>query len=245
MPTGGELIISAKNILAQYSELGKDSVEIKIRDNGAGISPDILAKIFDPYFTTKQTGNGLGLAMVYSIIEKHQGVINVQSQPGTGSTFSILLLAGNQTDTAPDTTPQVLQSPLSKVGSMEGLKILIIEDDKSVQDVLTSVLKVSGYTTDVACEGKMGIAMYQKALKNDHPYHLVISDLTIPGEMGGREAVQKILEIDSNAKVIATSGYAMDPIMVNFEEYGFKGRIPKPFKLVDVRREITRVYNCS
>jgi CheY-like chemotaxis protein len=93
--------------------------------------------------------------------------------------------------------------------------------------------------------GTIGVVMYQKALMNDHPYHLVISDLTIPRGMGGREAVQKILEIDSNAKVIATSGYAMDPIMEHFEEYGFIGRIPKPFKLEDVRREITRVYNCS
>lgn len=86
--------------------------------------------------------------------------------------------------------------------------------------------------------------MYQKALKNNHPYQLVISDLTIPGGMGGREAVQKILDIDSNAKVIATSGYAMDPIMAHFEKYGFKGRISKPFKLKDVHSEITRVYNC-
>ena len=255
------------------------------------MSPDVLTKIFDPYFSTKQSGNELGLATVYSIVEKHKGVINAQSQPGIGSTFCILPLADNQTDNA----PQVLKSPLSSVESMEGLNILIIEDDKIVQEVLTSALKVSGYTADVACEGKIGgvamspfiycllarylryakkiilgisticlwlffsyasisnqnpskstdSAMYQKALKSNHPYQLVISDLTIPGGMGGREAVQKILEIDSNAKVIATSGYAMDPIMSYFEEYGFKGRIAKPFKLKDVCREITRVYNCS
>ncbi len=241
MPKGGDLVISANNIPAKYSELGKDSVELKINDNGAGMSQDILANIFDPYFTTKQTGNGLGLAMVYSIIEKHKGVINAQSQPGIGTTFSMLLLADNQ----PDSVPKVVQSSFNGAEVMTGLKILLIEDDEIVQDVLTNVLTVSGYTTDVACEGEMGVAMYQKSFNNDKAYHLVISDLTIPGGKGGREAVKKILAIDPNAKVIATNGYAKDPIMARFEEYGFKGRIAKPFRLADVRHEITRVYNCS
>ena len=241
MPMGGDLIISAQNILAKYSKLDQDSVELKINDNGVGMSPDIMANIFDPYFTTKQTGNGLGLAMVYSIIEKHKGVIDVESQPGVGTTFSILLLADNQ----PRNSPKVVQPSLSQAEVMEGLKILIIEDDEIVQEVLTNILEVSGYTTDIAPEGEMGVSMYQKALNNDEAYHLVISDLTIPGGMGGKEAVQKILAITPHAKVIATSGYATDPIMAHFEDYGFKGRIAKPFRVDDVHREIKRVYNCS
>lgn len=241
MPTGGDLIISAKNISAHDSELEKDSVEFKISDNGTGIPADILGKIFDPYFSTRQTGNGLGLAMVYSIIEKHKGIIRATSQPEEGTTFSILLTADHQINKV----PQIRQLSSGKVGPIAGLQILLIEDDTVVQEVLTNILRASGCTTDVASEGQVGVALYQKALNSGHPYHLVISDLTIPGGMGGKEAVQEILALDSKAQVIATSGYSMDPIMAHFEDYGFKGRIAKPFKIADVHCEIMRVYNCS
>ena len=241
MPIGGELLIGAQNVLACNSELGKDCVELKICDNGTGIDEEILNKIFDPYFTTKQSGNGLGLSMAYSIIEKHKGTINVDSKSGTGTTFSILLLADNHTDKSPQLT--ISSSQIAE--STDTLNILLIEDDVVVQEVLTDILKTSGYSIDIASEGKIGVNMYNNAFQSNRPYQLVISDLTIPGGMGGKDAVQKILEIDSRAKVIATSGYAMDPIMAHFEQYGFKGRIAKPFKLEDVQREIHRVYGCS
>lgn len=239
MPGGGTLVISAKNILACDSELGKDSVELKISDNGAGMDTEVLSKIFDLYFTTKRSGHGLGLSTVYSIIEKHRGVINVESHPGAGTTFS-LLLASNQ-DGQPK---EQLHGSSARQEIEKKHKILLIEDDLIVQEVLTALLKTSGYTIDVASEGATGVSMYQEGLQKEQPYQLVISDLTIPGGMGGKEAVQKLLAIDSRAKVIATSGYAMDPIMAQFEKYGFKGRISKPFRLEEVQSEIERVHNC-
>ncbi|PHR28724.1 MAG: hypothetical protein COA36_05340 [Desulfotalea sp.] len=239
LPRGGKIVITAKNISARNSKLNKDCVELKVSDNGIGIEPKILSKIFDPYFTTKQNGTGLGLSMVYSIIERHKGVITVDSKPGSGTTFSLLLLADRQTDQS----PKLPQAMLAEAEPKKGFKILLIEDDVIIQQVMTGILEASSYVVDVADEGKTGVSMYREAIQNDTPYQLVISDLTIPGGMGGKEAVQKILIINSEAKVIATSGYAMDPIMARFADYGFKGRIVKPFRLEDVHQEIRRVYN--
>ncbi|BHH84997.1 cache domain-containing protein [Desulforhopalus sp. 52FAK] len=238
MPTGGTLTIGAKNIPASTSHRGRDTIEFIIGDNGIGMSQEIQNKIFDPYFTTKTDGNGLGLSMVYSIIDKHKGSVSVESAPEKGSTFSIILRACTSTDHETN-RPLVTSIHQSKDN---GLRILIIEDDHVLQDVLTGILCEIGHSVDVASEGKTGTAMYQKAFQSNEPYHLVLSDLTIPGGMGGKEAVQKILEIDPDAKVIATSGYAMDPIMAQYEKFGFKGRIAKPFRLQDIQREVERVY---
>ena len=237
MPTGGALTINAKNIPASKSKNERDTIVLTIGDSGIGMSQEVQSKIFDPYFTTKTDGNGLGLSMVYSIIDKHKGSISVESTPGKGTTFSIVLRARNS---AHHKTELPLTTSVNE--SSNGLKILLIEDDHVLQDVLTGILCEIGHSVDVTSEGKTGTALYQKTFNSTAPYQLVISDLTIPGGMGGKEAVQKILEIDPSAKVIATSGYAMDPIMAQYEDFGFKGRIAKPFRLQDVQGEIERVF---
>lgn len=239
MPAGGTLTVTARNIPAESSEIETDSVQLLIRDNGTGMPPDVLQKIFDPYYTTKTDGSGLGLSMVYSIIDKHNGTISVDSAPGKGTTFSIFLAAQGA---------KQKPSPLS-TGEKKGdavpnnLRILVIEDDPVVCGVLTDLLQAKGYIIDVAAEGAAGVAMYQESIDRDRPYQLVISDLTIPGGMGGKEAVKKILQLHPDAKVIATSGYAMDPIMAQYQKYGFTGRIAKPFRAQDIENEIIRVFN--
>jgi len=239
MPTGGTLTIKAQNSSVQKSTTGHNSIELIITDSGTGMSQEVQDKIFDPYFTTKENGNGLGLSMVYSIVDKHKGSISVESVPGKGTTFSTVLRAcdsvTNVTKQGPDTFSQRRKG--------DTLRILLIEDDPVVQEVLTATLTATGYSVDVASEGETGVAMYQETFSHGASYQLVISDLTIPGGMGGKEAVLKILAIDPDAKVIATSGYAMDPIMAQYDKFGFKGRIAKPFRLQDVQREIERVYH--
>jgi CheY-like chemotaxis protein len=122
-------------------------------------------------------------------------------------------------------------------------RVLFVDDEEIIREVLVEMLVLSGYTIDTVDEGEAGKKMYQKAMDNGTPYDLVIMDLTIPGGMGGKEAVEKILDIDPSAKVIASSGYSTDPIMAKYLDYGFKGKLIKPFRLEDLQNEISRVMH--
>jgi len=243
MPMGGTLHVTAENISAEKGDkpggISGDSVKLKVRDEGLGMGADILDKIFDPYFSTKQTGSGLGLATVRSIIEKHNGQIYVESEPGQGTTFTLYLPADRSSYITVD------GSSLNEVdSSLPGAgRLLVVDDEEIVQKVLMEMLRLSGYTVDTAFEGSEGKEKYLAAMNAGTPYDLVIMDLTIPGGMGGKEAVQEILTLDPAAKVIASSGYSTDPIMARYQEYGFKGRITKPFQLVDLQGEVSRVLN--
>ncbi len=200
------------------------------------MAADLLDKIFDPYFSTKQTGSGLGLATVHSIIEKHRGHISVVSEPGQGTTFTILIPAERSSQRGADQASSGDVSPAMVAG-----RVLVVDDEEIIREVLVEMLALSGYTIDTADEGETGKEMYQEALDNGNPYNLVIMDLTIPGGMGGKEAVEAILDIDPAAKVIASSGYSTDPIMAKYLDYGFKGKLIKPFRLEDLQNEISRV----
>ncbi|MDX2494950.1 MAG: cache domain-containing protein [Desulfuromusa sp.] len=243
MPMGGTLHVTAENISAEKGDssvgISSDSVKLEVRDEGMGMSSDILERIFDPYFSTKQTGSGLGLATVRSIIEKHHGQIYVKSEPGQGTTFTLYLPADRSSyTTVADISSDGVDSSLPSAG-----RVLVVDDEEIVQKVLMEMLRLSGYTVDTASEGREGKEKYLTAMNDGTPYDLVIMDLTIPGGMGGKEAVQEILTLDPAAKVIASSGYSTDPIMARYMEYGFKGRISKPFQLADLQWEVSRVLN--
>ncbi len=242
MPLGGTLYISAENIPYEKGNvpviISGNCIQLSVRDEGVGMTADLLEKIFDPYFSTKQTGSGLGLATVRSIVEKHNGYISVASEPGQGTIFTILLPVGETSaKSVKDPSPRAVSS------SMAAGRALVVDDEEMVRKVLTEMLGISGYAVDTADEGGAGKEKYLTAMKDGTPYDFVIMDLTIPGGMGGKEAVKAILAIDPDAKVLATSGYSTDPIMAQFIDYGFKGRILKPFKLMDLQNEISRVLN--
>ena len=243
MPMGGTLSITAENIPHGKGEvptiISGDCIKLSVRDEGVGIAADLLDKIFDPYFSTKQTGSGLGLATVRSIIEKHNGQIRVESEPARGTIFTIYLPADKTSADVADRSDQ----NLSVSSSVTMGRVLIVDDEKMIQNVLMEMLEIIGYSTDVADEGEAGMKKYLAAQNSGNPYALVIMDLTIPGGMGGEEATKEILAIDPDAKVIATSGYSTDPIMAQFHDYGFSGRILKPFRLDDIREEMSRVLN--
>lgn len=243
MPMGGTLYLSAENVPCEKGDvpaiISGDCIKLMVRDEGVGMTADLLDKIFDPYFSTKQTGSGLGLATVRSIIEKHNGQISVVSEPGQGTTFTICLPADRDAASVADNSDLNTSAPSSVTTG----RVLIVDDEKLVQNVLVEMLEIIGYATDVAVEGEAGRDKYLAAQNHGNPYALVIMDLTIPGGMGGQEATKEILAIDPDARVIATSGYSTDPIMARFLDYGFCGRISKPFRLDDVKREVSRVLN--
>ncbi|MFH2045538.1 MAG: ATP-binding protein [Pseudomonadota bacterium] len=223
MPDGGIIQIRAENKLIEEKhglplQPGK-YIMITIKDNGMGIDEKYLPKVFDPYFSTKQTGIGLGLATAYSIIKKHGGHISVNSRLGYGTTFYIYLPASGK---------EIQLKEESVLLKGKG-KILIMDDDKYLRLMIGEMLDMLGYEAEFAKDGDEAIALYKKAWESGKPYDAVILDLTIPGAMGGKDVIKILLEIDPEVKAIVSSGYSDDPIMSNFREYGFKGMMPKPF----------------
>lgn len=237
MPAGGVLRVQAENI-----ELMSDSVglglragrwlRISIQDQGIGIPEEYVKKIFDPYFTTKPKGSGLGLATAYSIIKNHHGVIAVDSQPGEGSTFTICLPAS-------ENELKVLQTnePVPKA-TQGSARVLVLDDEEAICMLVTCALEPLGYEVTETNDGTQAIAAYEKALNDGRPYDLFISDLTIPGGMGGQETIKRLQELDPNVRAIVSSGYANDPVMSRHEEYGFCGMIAKPYEIDALGRKV-------
>jgi PAS domain S-box-containing protein len=237
MPEGGVIKVRAENMTVKPEhnlplKEGK-YIKITIEDQGTGISKEHLPKIFDPYFTTKQKGSGLGLATAYSIIKRHDGYISVESELGVGTTFHIYLPASEK---------ELLKKKDEKERLFVGKgKILVMDDEEAVREVVGNMLKFLGYKVEFARDGTEAIELYKKAKESEKPFDAVILDLTVPGGMGGREAIQKLLEIDPKVKAIVSSGYSNDPIMSDFKKYGFRGVVAKPYKVKELSEELHKV----
>lgn len=244
MPCGGALHVAGRNlpISEAYSEadLTSDSILLTIKDEGIGIPPKIIDHIFDPYFSTKETGHGLGLAIVYSIIKQHKGHISVSSEPNTGTTFTIILPAvpetGRENADAVDITR-------GNIAAKSSFHILLMDDEEIARKVATQLLERLGHTTDTAVHGDEAIKKYTEGIKTGKPFDLVIMDLTIRDGKGGKKTIEELLKIYPEAKVIVSSGYSSGPIMANFSSYGFSGKLAKPFMAADLQDTITLVMN--
>lgn len=230
MPDGGTINITCENLQTLSDNdlpLPYDSkfIKITVEDDGLGIPADVLDRIFDPYFTTKQEGSGLGLAVTHSIITKHGGHISVESEQGQGTTFTIYLPA-----TKNEITPEKDKDKTNNK-QIRPAKVIVMDDDETVRDVAKAMLTELGHETLLAIDGEETINLYKEAAKSTEPVDIIVMDLTIPGGMGGKEAVQKILAIDPDAKVIVSSGYANDSTMASYKEHGFCCAVSKPYKL--------------
>ena len=232
MPEGGELSVSAENRIVTEDDAmpvaeGK-YVKIRIKDHGAGIAKEHLSKIFDPFFTTKQKGTGLGLTTCFSIIQKHDGFIDVESELGKGSTFSIYLpVSKSPVPAAPDEAPVELNG--------KG-RILVMDGEEFIREITKEMLKLLGYEAVLAESGEEMMSLVKDSVVERKPFDAVILDLTITGSTGGKVTAGMLGAIDPGIKAIVSSGYSNDPVMADPKAFGFSDRIKKPYLKEDLAR---------
>ncbi len=234
MPEGGTITVEAENvIIGAPRDINVDEgqyVKISIQDHGHGISAENLERIFDPYFSTKDSftdkGMGLGLATALSIIKKHEGDIQVETEVGLGTTVIIYIPAA-----AKDSIViQPEKAPISKKHAIGKIKILVMDDEESLRFCTKKILEFFGHNVECFQDGAETIEAYNKAKETGEPFDAVILDLTIQGGMGGKETIQKLLEIDPEVKAIVASGYSNDPVLENCQDYGFCEALAKPYR---------------
>jgi PAS domain S-box-containing protein len=237
MPDGGNVRIEAQNVLIDKESglpLKKGKyVRIVIADSGTGIPDDHISRIFDPYFTTKLKGSGLGLTTSYSIIKKHGGLLDVKSQVGVGSTLSIYLPASEE---------KPLQRKEQEIDLLTGKgRILVMDDEEIVRRVAGHMIKSLGYEVDFAADGEQAVEKYSAAMKSGKLFDAVILDLTVRGGMGGGEAMRKLVAIDAAVRAIVSSGYSGDSILSDYRNYGFKAVLSKPYEIEELSRTLYAV----
>jgi CheY-like chemotaxis protein len=241
MPHGGSVEIRVENIIeacrrwehALRVEPGP-YVRVTITDKGIGIPEENIGRIFDPYFSTKQKGSGLGLATSYSIIKNHGGYVSVTSKLGVGTTMCVNLPASFHRDA--DRSAESVGSSASGKG-----RILVMDDEASIRTLAVNMLKFLGHHVEVVSNGSAAVERYKHALQKGRPYDAVILDLMVPGGMGGKEAIERLTEIDPAVNAIMASGYTQDPVMTEFRDYGLKAVISKPYTLEELSKTLNSV----
>ncbi|HMP90230.1 MAG TPA: CHASE4 domain-containing protein [Kiritimatiellia bacterium] len=238
MPDGGEILIAARNATNDLNipanERNRPYIRVEVKDEGSGIPAAYLNRIFDPYFSTKKRGSGLGLATCYSIIRKHDGYIIAESDANKGARMIFILPA---TLEKPRPADQALPAIVRGSG-----RVLIMDDESAILDAATRILSAAGYDVSCARDGEEAVTLYRNAMK-DRPYNVVILDLTVPGGMGGMEAFQQIRGLRADVNVIVSSGYSTAPIMAEFHQHGFRGILVKPYGVKELTSAVKQAMN--
>jgi CheY-like chemotaxis protein len=216
-----------------------DYVSFLFEDEGCGIPSENMKKIFDPYFTTKAGGSGLGLASVQSIVNRHGGRISVRSAIGRGTAFEMLLPASRQ---SPPVNIVMAAETAERTDAHAGISLLVMDDEEMIRELAAAMLDDLGYRVTVCANGEEAVALYKSAFESGMPFSAVIMDLTIPGGMGGREAAALLRDIDPQARLIVSSGYSNDPIMADYRQYGFSSVVLKPYGIDEIGKALNSIF---
>lgn len=239
MPTGGTVTIRADNVMWAGDQRipAGNYVRVQVSDTGVGIPDAYVARIFDPYFTTKKSGSGLGLTTALSVVKRHGGQIDVQRNESGGTTFIVYIPAQASAE-KPARVAHKLPARLRY--SCHG-RILVMDDETPVRTLMARALQEAGYEVAVAASGEEAVAQFKAAYEHPPRFDAVILDLTVRGGIGGVEVLQQLRCIDPQIKAIVSSGYSSDPIMAQYRHSGFDGMVPKPFRIEDLWAEVGRV----
>jgi CheY-like chemotaxis protein len=241
MPGGGTVQVRAENIVlaagVPFPLPEGRYVKITVQDSGCGIPKEVLTNIFDPYFTTKPEGSGLGLTTAYAIVIKHEGYITIASEVGVGTIVAIYLPASQKA--AVSSQPH---SPVSLSGSG---RILIVDDEEMIRNLLRQLLESLGYTVECVQDGTEAVTAYQHAQAVGQSFAAVILDYTIPGGIGGLETLHCLRALDPQVKALISSGYANNPVMADWAYYGFSGVAAKPYTITQLQEALHNVLSGS
>lgn len=243
MPRGGVLRVALRN---EMVEDGVSStlvaglyLSLSFADSGEGIAADVLPRIFEPYFSIKKTGSGLGLATVYSIVKRHEGTIDVESSIGKGTTFTLWLPATEVPPATEVVAPRAIVTvaqPLAKPA-----RVLIMDDEPSIRRVGTVLLQRMGLEVVAVGDGAEALREFSAAREAVRPFDLIILDLTIPGGIGGKETIERIRQLDRQVPAIVSSGYSSDPVLADFRSFGFQASVPKPYMVGQLAETVARL----
>ena len=238
MPGGGQIELSACNHIVALGEHPRlapgPHVRIRVRDEGPGIPEEHLDRIFDPYFTTKPDGSGLGLSTAFSIVDRHDGLLRVSAATAGGACFDVYLRA----DPAATMAPAAPAPPTCEPGVG---RVLLMDDEPMIRRVATRILERAGYEVEAVADGALAVQRYEEEARAGEPFAAVILDLTVPGGMGGKEAMQQLLALDPAVKAIVCSGYSNDPVMANHRAYGFSGVVAKPYSAGELQGSVRQL----
>ena len=247
MPNGGTLRVHCDNFSYNPTAMpviedlaAGEYIRITSRDEGVGIPEEYLKRIFDPYLTTKPKGTGLGLATTYSIVRNHNGLITVESELHHGSTFTLYLPAATSSELPVEQVGPVSTTPITGSG-----RVLIVDDEESIRALVDFTLSHLGYEVGQAATALDGVNLYRQKLEAGERYDAVILDLTLPGGMGGKEALKKLIELDPTVNAIVSSGYATDATMSRYQDFGFRGVIAKPYEAAELGKTVHDVISAS
>ncbi|MGC8925344.1 MAG: ATP-binding protein [Calditerrivibrio sp.] len=234
MPEGGEINIGIE-IDDSFLIHEKPSIKITVKDTGPGIPEDVIDNIFQPFFTTKQHGSGLGLYIVKTIVEKHDGRISVESVRGKGTTFTINLPASDKCGI------ETVKVDKEVEADRFCHKILIMDDEYFVRDSLGMVFEGLGCEVFMAEDGDEALKIYKEHLERDKKFDIVFLDITVPIGKGAKYTIEKLKIIDPDVKAVVMSGYTDSDIMENYKSYGFIDVLSKPYdrkRIIEILREI-------
>ncbi len=212
-------------------------IKLRFHDDGPGVPKDLHHRIFNPYFSTKDEGTGVGLATSYWIARRHGGKLELDTAVTHGACFVLTLPVGNVAE-------QDIQD-IQEGETPKTLRVLVMEDEKVIQRVLSHSLASLGYQADIVDDGQACIERYRQQLVAGDPYDLVLLDLTVPRGMGGKEAMERLLELDANTRGIVTSGYSENPVLAQYRDYGFCACLEKPFTRDDLQQAIARTVSLT
>ncbi len=235
MIEGGVLKITARNIkIDKEQEKLKKGIYVHLifQDTGHGIPGEIINRIFDPYFSTKPMGSGLGLSIVHSIVKKHEGYIFVESELNRGTAFHLYLPA------IEEKASLAKEKPAETAAVEKKIRVLLMDDEELILDVTSEMLQMINCEVTTARDGIEALALYKEAMQKNSPFDVVILDLTIPGGIGGKDVLQELLKINPAVKAVVASGYCNEDVMANYQDFGFRASLMKPFKLDELKRAI-------
>src|SRR3984893_13035249 len=240
MPHGGTVTVTAHNIEIEPTASALPPpgryVKITISDEGAGIDEALAKKIFDPYFTTKPTGSGLGISIGYSIIKKHGGLLHLEHSSSKGSTFAFYLPAvdGQTVEAEPPSDEQIPQ--------FTNQRVLVMDDEAAIRDLTSQLLGTLGYQATAVPDGQSAVQTYEHALQSGENFQAVILDATVRGGMGGLATIERLRNLDPNVTAIICSGYSDESALAQFLSYGFRGALPKPFSRTELADALQRAF---